>query len=348
MMNQKYYPVDVIVPIYNVEEYLYECIDSILSQTYPHVNLILVDDGSTDQSGHICDDYAYKNNNIKVVHKENEGLVSAWKMGLSSSDSNWVMFIDGDDWIEEKHIETLVFNQIETGADLIVSPMKQVGVDGTYILKFLIPPGNYGEDRLRKELYPVMLNTGGFETRGIPVSRCSKLIKRQLMIDNMQYCNDSNTFEEDFSIMFPAMLDAKGISLIQAEKALYCYRRIKTSMLHAYDSHMEESVSNVYTGVIRACHDKEKLDFLPQVYNEYLCAMIRRVTNELQNPEGFKTVVCNVNKIRENVLLKKIINGQDVSKYPLRFKLIVQILKSDNMVSKVLLCLLYNAKKIMG
>ena len=95
--------VDIIVPVYNVSKYLNKCIESLLAQTYKYIKIILVDDGSTDGSEKICDNYARIDDRINVIHKENGGLVSAWTMGIKNSKSEWVVFVDGDDWVEYKH-----------------------------------------------------------------------------------------------------------------------------------------------------------------------------------------------------------------------------------------------------
>ena len=92
--------VSIIVPIYNVEVYIRECIDSILAQTYPDFELILVDDGSPDDCGRICDEYAESDRRIIVIHKKNGGLTSARNAGLSKASGEWIMHVDGDDWGE--------------------------------------------------------------------------------------------------------------------------------------------------------------------------------------------------------------------------------------------------------
>ena len=93
--------ISIIVPVYNVEEYLKECIDSIINQTYKRIEIILVDDGSTDKSGKICDDYAKIDKRIKVVHKENGGLSDARNVGISVSSGKYIAFVDSDDWVEK-------------------------------------------------------------------------------------------------------------------------------------------------------------------------------------------------------------------------------------------------------
>ena len=93
--------ISIMGPVYNVEEYLKECIDSIINQTYKRIEIILVDDGSTDKSGKICDDYAKIDKRIKVVHKENGGLSDARNVGISVSSGKYIAFVDSDDWVEK-------------------------------------------------------------------------------------------------------------------------------------------------------------------------------------------------------------------------------------------------------
>lgn len=89
--------VSIIVPVYNVEEYLSECVDSVLNQTYSDIEVILVDDGSTDQSGNICDEYAEMDSRIKVIHKKNEGVSAARNTGIETASGERIIFVDSDD-----------------------------------------------------------------------------------------------------------------------------------------------------------------------------------------------------------------------------------------------------------
>ncbi|MBI6056665.1 glycosyltransferase [Clostridium perfringens] len=116
-MNKK---ISVIVPIYNVEKYLEKCINSILNQTYKNLEVILVDDGSPDNCGKICDEYALKDNRIKVIHKENGGLSSARNSGLDIATGDYIGFVDSDDWIESNMYEILLNNAIKYNADISV------------------------------------------------------------------------------------------------------------------------------------------------------------------------------------------------------------------------------------
>lgn len=112
--------VSVIVPIYNVERYLNQCVDSILSQTYDKLEVILVDDGSPDNCGKICDDYANKDERIKVIHKKNGGLSSARNAGLNVISGDYVSFVDSDDWLAKDTYEYCLKKLGENGCDAIL------------------------------------------------------------------------------------------------------------------------------------------------------------------------------------------------------------------------------------
>lgn len=124
--------ISVIVPVYNVEKYIYRCVDSILAQTYPNFELILVDDGSPDDCGRICDEYALKDSRIHVIHQENGGLSAARNAGIdwafANSDSQWLTFIDSDDWIHVQYLDILL--QTAQSANLSISVCGYIETSG--------------------------------------------------------------------------------------------------------------------------------------------------------------------------------------------------------------------------
>lgn len=111
--------VSVIVPVYQVEQYLRQCLDSILKQTFQDMEIILVDDGSKDNSGKICDEYALKDNRVKVIHQVNKGLSDARNTGMNQMSGKYFMFVDSDDYISELMVEKLYEKAEETGADIV-------------------------------------------------------------------------------------------------------------------------------------------------------------------------------------------------------------------------------------
>lgn len=126
-MNKK---ISIIVPVYNVEKYIKQSVESVLNQTYKNLEIILVDDGSKDSSGNICDEYSKKDQRIKVIHKENGGLSSARNAGLDIATGKYIMFLDSDDYFENNSCEVL-YNEIEkTNADYVIGNYIHVTYDG--------------------------------------------------------------------------------------------------------------------------------------------------------------------------------------------------------------------------
>ena len=123
--------VSVVVPVYNVERYVDKCVDSIVNQTYKNIQIILVDDGSTDSSGTICDAWKDKDPRIEVIHQENGGLAHARNEGMKKIIGDYVLFVDSDDWIDLDMIETLLHGCIENEADIAVCRYRNVYLDHT-------------------------------------------------------------------------------------------------------------------------------------------------------------------------------------------------------------------------
>ena len=112
--------VSVIVPVYNADKYLHQCVDSILAQTFTNIEVLLIDDGSLDDSGKICDDYAQKDSRVRVLHKENGGVAAARQTGLDASTGDYIIQFDSDDYVESNIIELLVKKVMEEEADIVI------------------------------------------------------------------------------------------------------------------------------------------------------------------------------------------------------------------------------------
>lgn len=152
--------ISVIVPVYNVDKYLKECIESIINQTYTNLEIILVDDGSIDDSGSICDEYEKKDNRVKVIHKKNEGVSVARNIGLEIATGEWIGFIDSDDWIEVDYFTKMIKIALEKNVEIVVcgynrivnkrkesinNSSKTTIIDSReYLIKTLNPQTGYG------------------------------------------------------------------------------------------------------------------------------------------------------------------------------------------------------------
>lgn len=133
----------VIVPVYNVKSFLKKCVDSILAQTLSNFELLLVDDGSTDGSGDLCDQLALEDSRIRVIHQENQGLGGARNTGIAAAQGDWLLLVDSDDWIEPQTLEKTVAAGEELGAELVMFGYRSVDEEGHVLQTFLenVPKG---------------------------------------------------------------------------------------------------------------------------------------------------------------------------------------------------------------
>lgn len=206
-MNRYSSLVSIIVPIYNVEKYLKRCLDSILSQSYKNIEIILIDDGSKDNSGLICDNYAAIDKRVKVIHQKNSGVSVARNVGLAHSKGEYIAFVDSDDYISQSFVEKSILNMLENKSDII-------------IFNFIEDHGNKTVKRPLKiencRDYKDFLV--GILWDHIPSYPWNKFYKRYLW-DNVKYPENMNF--EDLAIMPEIFLKANNICYI--DEYLYYY-----------------------------------------------------------------------------------------------------------------------------
>ena len=146
--------ISVIIPVYKVEPYLRQCLDSVVNQTYRNLEIIIIDDGSPDNCGLICDEYAAKDDRITVIHKENGGLSAAWNDGIDASSGEWIAFVDSDDWIDDTYFEKLITGASHAGEiDMILSGSyyEEIGDKRIERVAFL-KPFLFNDESRREEL----------------------------------------------------------------------------------------------------------------------------------------------------------------------------------------------------
>ena len=189
--------VSVIVPVYRTLEWLARCVQSITGQTYKNLEIILVDDGSPDDCPALCDDWAQRDDRIRVLHKENGGLVSAWMAGVSMSTGDYLCFVDSDDWIDACMVEKMLDFSSDCGKEIICGNYVQEERNRSIEIYQAMEPGIYTGRSLQDRIHGKLL---GQEKRPITLSRCMKLFSRTLIVENMKYCDPSIRMGEDMVI----------------------------------------------------------------------------------------------------------------------------------------------------
>ena len=201
--------ISVIIPIYKVEKYLKKCVESIVKQTYKNLEIILVDDGSPDSSGEICDELALIDSRITVVHKKNEGVSNARNTGIDISKGEYIYFIDGDDYAELNAIEVLLKYALEKNADIVVADTNIVNEKGNVLNDSNVTEIKYQEFSAKEAAEFYMLQDWG---------PWNKLYKRKVHED-VKF--PSHKIHEDEAIML--QLISKSESIIHVHDKLYNY-----------------------------------------------------------------------------------------------------------------------------
>lgn len=218
----------VIVPVYNEEKYLKECLDSIIHQTYSNLDIILVNDGSKDNSGDICEEYASLDKRISVIHQVNSGMINARYAGVKRAKGEYIIFCDADDYVDKKAYEYLMNMALRYSADIVTSGCYRY-YNQEHIVKDVcarVEEGVYSQDLIRQEIIPIMLWQEKYNTWGIDPSLCFKVIKKDILIQQYTKLKEYNfSFGEDSAVIFPSLLEIE--KLYVSHKCFYYHRQRK-------------------------------------------------------------------------------------------------------------------------
>lgn len=189
--------VSIIVPVYKVEKYLKRCVDSLINQTLRDIEIILVDDGSPDNSGEICDSLQEKDCRIKVIHKTNGGLSSARNAGIKIAQGQYIGFVDSDDDVALDMYEKMYIVAKRENVDFVMSDYQRICADGTYYLKTLdIPAGLYEKNQIRRMIFPNLIMGENIEY-GPLLSVCHCLYRTDFLYQNNLYFDEEVRWSED-------------------------------------------------------------------------------------------------------------------------------------------------------
>lgn len=282
----------VIVPIYNVEKYLSECVDSILSQTFADFEIILVDDGSPDKSGEICDEYALKNSKIKVIHKDNGGLSDARNAGINAAEGEYLIFIDSDDFYDDNEfLEKLDKIIAENHADVAVYSMKHFyNNDSNYVSSRVIftDPKWNSLDSYEQTITELL------KENKFVISACSNAVKREIILERQLFFKKDIVSED---IEWAMRLYSKEMNLAFLKEQPYIYRAGREGSI---TSSMKEKNFIDLFGIIAQYAEKfsqsksntEKL-LLNYIAYQYviLCGLIVRAKDRKFKKEFIKNLI---------------------------------------------------------
>lgn len=213
----------VIVPVYNMERYLEECVESILNQTYKEIELILVDDGSTDASGAICDKYGERDCRVKAIHKRHEGPIKARLTGVEESDGDYVTFVDADDWIKHNTYEHIM--GANEKADIVVSGIT-IYYDKNNIVNEMpvIDAGLYEKSDIERCIIPYMMWSRRKDHWELNPSLCTKVFKKELLLKYLKKAARLDIhYGEDVAVIYPMILGTQSVLVLH--ECFYFHRQ---------------------------------------------------------------------------------------------------------------------------
>ncbi len=312
--------ISIIVPVYNVEEYIKECIDSIINQDYKNIEVILVDDGSTDMSPQICDEYTKKDNRIKVIHKENEGVSAARNVGIEKSNGEWITFVDADDWIEKNYISSM-YKVIDKHTGIVIGRTiaveKDVEIHDGYKGKML--ERFSGESK--KELFKSIFNDNIKSLKYPHISTCSaKLIRKSIIIENNILYDTDLKYYEDAIFNIEIICLSEIVKII--DEKIYKYRLNLHSVTKIFDINTIKYYENAY----------KKFDEISKKYNfnfkQYIDIFKIKnlntiILNYLKTEKNMKTSLKFIHEICNNVSYKEALKKVKLSILPKRRKILI-------------------------
>lgn len=244
--------ISIIVPVYNAEQFISFCLESIIRQTYKKIEILVVDDGSTDKSLNICMDYAKRDSRIVIIQESHKGLVTARKRGIEKAKGEYCMFVDSDDWISDRLIKAIYPLIDENNADVVNYNMKSVKNYKYMGWKYTIQAGTY-EGRQLEDIYKKMMFDFENGCPGIIQSLCTKLIKRDILQSCIENMDSRITMGEDAALTYHVLLEAKKI--VVTNDYLYFYRVHQRSMCNVVDTeiftklyYFQKYMQNVFSG----------------------------------------------------------------------------------------------------
>lgn len=315
----------IIIPVYNTEKYLRKCLDSLIRQQGNDFEIILVDDGSTDGSAAICDEYSAKYSFVTVHHKENSGVIEARYTGMKFAKGEYIGFLDSDDWVKENYLVTIEKVANEYCPDIICYESEKV--TSKNIFPMTVPfSGYYGKEKIKNEVYPVMLYypQKKFHTFGIIPAMWSKFFKMELL-KKIAPIDKRIFWGEDGLLTYEGFLQAQSAFFIN--QSLYCWRYREGSACHSYQNKMYDNIQILCNSFITMADEYPEIRVSLDYYFVFIYLML--MLNEVKAKSGS---VKQIATICEDERLKTALKRIDRRKVNLAYRVLFYMIEHRHVV----------------
>lgn len=281
--------VTIIVPVYNVEKYIYECVDSLIKQTYKNIEIILIDDGSKDKSGAICDNYAASDARIKVIHKQNEGLGFARNTGLKVAQGKFVTFIDSDDKADADLVENLVNGIYEANGDTCIGGFKRISENGVVGFVERYDKAVFEGKNVYNNLFARMLGSAPDKHDAVRMSVWNVMYSMDIIRKHsIEFPSERVFISED--IIWDSEYYKYAQKAIVIDSTAYNYRITPGSLTQKYKPDMLEKICALYNEMCnRLPSDKEKIARLQRQFFVNLRVCIRQERYSVSGKSNIET-----------------------------------------------------------
>ncbi|PXX52508.1 glycosyl transferase family 2 [Hungatella effluvii] len=315
--------VSIIAPVYNVEKYIKRCIDSILEQTYSDIEVILVDDGSKDSTGKICDEYAISDQRIKVVHKENGGLGIARNSGLEMATGDFVTFIDGDDSITNDHIKKMVKALEKDDADTCLAGHTKIYADSRVEHINVCAGKIFKGEEVKNEILTRMVGSNPDGSDYIEMSVCMVLLSKKIIDEfGLRFHSERDFISEDLIFDFDYYPRSKKAVVI--DDVGYYYYDNEGSLTTKYNPKRFEKQKEMtrevierakYIGIYEKCEQRILNTFVS--ISRYCIKLEQKFSNN-----SYKTYKTNATKILKDAFLQKALTDIDNGNIPIKSRIV--------------------------
>lgn len=330
-MNKEKMNISVVVPVYNVEKYLLQCINSLIKQTYKPYEIIFVDDGSTDRSAKIIDDFVSKYDMMRVIHKKNAGLGYARNTGIDNAKGDWILFLDSDDFFSPNLIELLVNAQKKNSADLVVGGYERVDQNGNIIGQLKYDDMVYNNDSIKDNLLPRLLGSSPECSDSISMSSCNALFSMDIIKkNNILFLTERYVLSEDLFFNFDYYCHADKIVLIS--DTAYKYRATTGSLTKRYCENRYDLSKNLYKEMMVRIDDKlypdiYKIRLMRSMFNYW--RMCFQQENRNISKKSKLEQLKSISFICKDDLTQDIINNYPVNRLQFKQRVFLFLVKYD-------------------
>lgn len=276
--------ISIIVPIYNCEKYLERCLESIRGQVFQNWEAILVDDGSTDRSGDICDLYADRDPRFSVIHQENKGASIARMEGARLSKGKYLGFVDSDDWISPEMYQRMYGEGRKHDADMVLLGTFICETENDMLKRRLVkvPAGLYDRERMEKEIFPDAISDGGFFTHGINCAMTNKLFRRECLMPYILYSEGAFIMAEDAAISFPVLFSSNRVYVCEDFDSYHAYAR-EGSVSRSYKNNFFETCKKWHAYMLDKCIPLWEGNLERQIDSYFVSLSITAFLNEYRH-----------------------------------------------------------------